>query len=640
MAGLAGVRSRTRRRGARPLPADAHGRTGDPHRDPAALCDHHALPQHHSGDPRGAHAGRPVHGAAHPFADPLERGGHGDARQPAGPGPGRAHLHLRLLGDPLRHRLQLLLPGTHRGAWRRPAVHPGPDRAGGVRPRLPRRADQRGAAGQLPPGGGRQRPVLLPAPLADAGLLAVPHRVHGPRPDPGDLPGALHEVPGKPRLHPRRQAEGLVLPRRRRVRRTGGAGRHFPGRPREAGQPDLRGQLQPAAPGRPGARQRQDHPGTGRRVPWRRLERPQGHLGPLMGPAVRQGHRRPAAAAHGRGGRRRIPELQGQRRRLRPRAFLRQPRTQGDGQGPLRRGNLEAQPWWPRPVQGLCGLPPGGEPQGRAHRDPGQDGEGLWHRRRRGEEHRAQREEGGYRKPQAVPRPLRHPGARRPAGKPAVLPPGAGRPGIQVPAGAPRCAGRLHAEAAAGQLQRAGAAAGDPQGDPRRHRRPRDFHHHGLRAHPLAAGQGQGARPAHRADRARRGAYLRHGRHVPPARHLFLGRPALRARRQGPGDVLPRGQEGPDPRGRHQRSRRHVLLHRRRHLLQQPQPADAAVLHLLLDVRPAARRRPRLGGRRQPDPRLPGRRHFRAHHAERRGPAARGRAQPYPRLGDSQLPHL
>ena len=48
---------------------------------------------------------------------------------------------------------------------------------------------------QLPPGGRRQRAVVLPAPLADARLLAVPHRVDGPRPDHGDLPGALHEVP-------------------------------------------------------------------------------------------------------------------------------------------------------------------------------------------------------------------------------------------------------------------------------------------------------------------------------------------------------------------------------------------------------------------------------------------------------------
>ena len=48
---------------------------------------------------------------------------------------------------------------------------------------------------------------------------------------------------------------------------------------REPRQPDLRRQLQPAAPRRPGARQRQDHPGARGRVPRRRLERHQGGLG-------------------------------------------------------------------------------------------------------------------------------------------------------------------------------------------------------------------------------------------------------------------------------------------------------------------------------------------------------------------------
>lgn len=125
-----------------------------------------------------------------------------------------------------------------------------------------------------------------------------------------------------------------------------------PGRPRETRQPDLRHQLQPAAPRRPGPRQRQDHPGAGRRVPRRRVERQQGHLGSLLGPAVRQGHRRPAATAHGRGHRRRIPELQGERRRLRARALLRRASgTAGNGQGPFRRGNLEAQPRRPRPYK-------------------------------------------------------------------------------------------------------------------------------------------------------------------------------------------------------------------------------------------------------------------------------------------------
>ena len=52
---------------------------------------------------------------------------------------------------------------------------------------------------------------------------------------------------------------------------------------RGARQPDLRRQLQPAAPRRPGARQRQDHPGAGGALPRRRLERHQGHLGPRVG---------------------------------------------------------------------------------------------------------------------------------------------------------------------------------------------------------------------------------------------------------------------------------------------------------------------------------------------------------------------
>ena len=59
-------------------------------------------------------------------------------------------------------------------------------------------------------------------------------------------------------------------------------------------------------------------------------------------------------------------------------------------------------------------------------------------------------------------------------------------------------------------------------------------------------------------------AHLRHGGHVPPVRHLQPGRPALPAGGRRPADVLPRGQEGPDPAGGHQRGRRDVLLDRRR----------------------------------------------------------------------------
>ena len=47
---------------------------------------------------------------------------------------------------------------------------------------------------QFPPRSRRPRPLLLSASVADAGLLAVPHRLDGPRADHGDLPGALHEI--------------------------------------------------------------------------------------------------------------------------------------------------------------------------------------------------------------------------------------------------------------------------------------------------------------------------------------------------------------------------------------------------------------------------------------------------------------
>ena len=65
-------------------------------------------------------------------------------------------------------------------------------------------------------------------------------------------------------------------------------------RVRGARQPDLRRQLQPAAARRPGARQRQDHPGARGVLPRRRLERHQGRLGPRVGPAARRRPRRRA----------------------------------------------------------------------------------------------------------------------------------------------------------------------------------------------------------------------------------------------------------------------------------------------------------------------------------------------------------
>ena len=79
--------------------------------------------------------------------------------------------------------------------------------------------------------------------------------------------------------------QSLGLPRRRRNGRARIAGLDHAGLAREARQPDLRHQLQPAAARRSGARQRQDHPGTGSHLPRRRLERHQGDLGQRLGHA-------------------------------------------------------------------------------------------------------------------------------------------------------------------------------------------------------------------------------------------------------------------------------------------------------------------------------------------------------------------
>ena len=66
-------------------------------------------------------------------------------------------------------------------------------------------------------------------------------------------------------------------------------------------------------------------------------------------------------------------------------------------------------------------------------------------------------------------------------------------------------------------------------------------------------------------------------------------------------------------------------MDRRGHVVLQPRRPDDPVLHLLLDVRLPAGRRPRLGRRRQPHARVPARRHRGPDDAQRRGPAARGR---------------
>ena len=60
------------------------------------------------------------------------------------------------------------------------------------------------AGGARPAPGGRHgaRLELLPAPLADARLLAVPDRFHGPGATVGGVSGPVHALPGTPRPDP------------------------------------------------------------------------------------------------------------------------------------------------------------------------------------------------------------------------------------------------------------------------------------------------------------------------------------------------------------------------------------------------------------------------------------------------------
>ena len=134
----------------------------------------------------------------------------------------------------------------------------------------------------------------------------------------GDLPGALQPVPPQPGHQGHQRQPRLGIPGRRRDGRAGVAGRAVDRRAGGPRQPDLRRQLQPPAARRPGARQRQDRPGARVRLPGRRLERDQGHLGPRVGRAAGARHRRRAGPSHGRGARRRVAEVRGRVGRLHP----------------------------------------------------------------------------------------------------------------------------------------------------------------------------------------------------------------------------------------------------------------------------------------------------------------------------------
>ena len=300
--------------------------------------------------------------------------------------------------------------------------------------------------------------------------------------------------------------------------------------------------------------------------------------------------------------------------------------------------DLGAAPRRLRSGQGLCRLRCRREACRPADRHSGQDGEGLRHGRGgRGPEHHSSAEEDGARSPAQIPRSLRHPGlGREDRGDPIPPPPGRQR-GDEISARATDTARGFPAPAPSHLQINRGARVVGIQRAARQHRDARDLDHHGLRAHPQHPSARQGDRQVHRTDCAGRIAHLRHGRNVPPARHLLAARPALPSAGRRSADVLPRGQVRADAAGGHQRGRRHVLVDCRGDVLQHEQCADDPVLHLLFDVRAPTRGRSRLGGWRHALPWIPAGRHRRTNDAQRRRIAARGRAQPCARGDNTQL---
>ena len=179
---------------------------------------HHRLHQHGARRPGAGLPRRRGDRAPLPRLHALERRDDGPARPEAGDRRGRAHLVLRRRGHALRGRPEPLLPRPGSSRRRRPDLLAGPLLPRQLRPLLPRGPSQRGGPGRLPPGEDQGGPcaVLLPAPAHDAGLLAVPDRLHGQRPHGRDLPGPVQPVPREPRHQGHLRTARLGLPGRRR----------------------------------------------------------------------------------------------------------------------------------------------------------------------------------------------------------------------------------------------------------------------------------------------------------------------------------------------------------------------------------------------------------------------------------------
>ncbi len=160
--------------------------------------------------------GRPGARAACDGARPLERDCHraaGERRVDRARWP---HRELSVGRDAVRDGLQPFLAGAVGRPRRRPHLHAGPLVSRDLRAGVPRGTVERGSAPPLPPRGRRRRALVVPASVADARVLAVPHGLDGPRPADGDLSGPFHEVPHRARRRRHGRSQGVGLHGRRR----------------------------------------------------------------------------------------------------------------------------------------------------------------------------------------------------------------------------------------------------------------------------------------------------------------------------------------------------------------------------------------------------------------------------------------
>ena len=407
---------------------------------------------------------------------------------------------------------------------------------------------------------------------------------------------------------------------------------------------DLRRQLQPAAPRRPGARQRQDHPGARDDLPRRGLERHQGDLGLALGPAARRRPRGPAACSAWR-----RPSTA----TTRPTSRATAPTCASTSSAPypelremvahmtdeeiwaLNRGGHDPQKVYAAYAAAV-------EHTGAADGDPRQDDQGLRDGRgRRGPEHHPPAEEDGRGRAAARSATASSLDAHRRAGPRRA-----------------RSTSRPTTRRRWSYLRERRAALGG--GLPARRRdAPAAARCPELDAVRVASSRAPASARSRR--RWRSSAILatllrdkKIGKHVVPivpdesrtfgmegmfrqlgifsqVGQLYQPEDAdqlMFYREDKQGQVL---QEGINEAGAFSSwiAAAHVVL--------QPRRADDPVLHLLLDVRLPAGRRPRLGRGRQPRARLPARRHRGAHDAERRGPPARGRPLAHPQRDDPEL---